>query len=58
METAMLGAEAPAGVFYPPPQMVAARLVMQVFSSRSLIRMRLQDTEVEGPSIKKKKQTN
>lgn len=57
MEIAMLGAEAPAGVFYPAPQMVAARQVIQVFPLGNLIRMRLQDTEVEGPSIKKKNPT-
>ena len=55
MEAAMLGAEAPAGASYPAPQMVAARQVMQVFLLGNLIRTRLHDTEVEGPSIKKKK---
>lgn len=54
MEAAMLGAEAPAGASYPAPQMVAARQVMQVFPLGNLIRTRLHDTEVEGPSIKKK----
>ena len=57
MEAAMLGAEAPAGASYPAPQMVAARQVMQVFPLGNLIRTRLHDTEVEGPSIKKKKKT-